>query len=39
LSYLVEFEGKALIQLHGLPAKAFEELVELIAIFDVVWIG
>lgn len=38
MSYRVEFEGKALTQLHGLPAKAFEELVDrVVELVDAPW--
>jgi hypothetical protein len=31
VSYRVEFEGKALVQLHGLPTAAFDAIVERVA--------
>ena len=47
MSYSVRFEGGALVQLKGLPAVAFDALLErvvvlvdeLIRIFDITWIG
>ena len=38
MSYLVRFEGKALVQLHGLPAVAFDALVErVVDLVDAPW--
>jgi hypothetical protein len=38
VSYLVRFEGKALVQLHGLPAVAFDALVErIVDLVDAPW--
>lgn len=40
MSYRVEFEGAALMQLKGLPPTAFDALdAGLIRIFDLTWIG
>ncbi len=38
MSYQVRFEGKALVQLNGLPVAAFDALVERVAdLVDAPW--
>jgi hypothetical protein len=38
VSYRVAFEGKALVQLHGLPLAAFDALVErVVDLVDTPW--
>ena len=39
VSYSVLFEGAALVQLNGLPAAAFDALVERVVVFGITWIG